>query len=94
MPLYKCNVCQFNSQLKTNYERHLKTKKHLRHTDQLPPKVEEKNDVLTQAGGWLPIAPKLKNQDHGKKGGLPIAPKSLNLSKINTSSFWLCYNIW
>lgn len=30
MPLYNCECCNFSSKLKTNYTRHLSTKKHLR----------------------------------------------------------------
>ena len=29
MPIYNCVMCKFNSELKTNYTRHLKSKKHL-----------------------------------------------------------------
>jgi hypothetical protein len=29
MPIYNCVLCKFNSELKTNYTRHLKSKKHL-----------------------------------------------------------------
>ena len=28
MPLYHCAVCNFKTKLKTDYNRHLKTKKH------------------------------------------------------------------
>jgi len=47
----------------------------------LPPKVEEKNEEWKPKWCGLPIAPKSKNQDNGKNGELPIAPKNLNLSK-------------
>ena len=29
MVIYNCNICSFNTSIKTHYERHLKTKKHL-----------------------------------------------------------------
>ena len=29
MPVYPCNICNFSSRLKSDYERHLKTKKHI-----------------------------------------------------------------
>ena len=30
MPLYTCNICNYSSKIKTQYKRHLNTKKHLR----------------------------------------------------------------
>ena len=45
MVLYKCVYCNFASILKPNYNRHLKTKKHLRqHTNSLIPMVMTTND--------------------------------------------------
>ena len=79
--MLRCEKCNYYTEYVCNYNKHLKTKKHLRNTNQLPPKVDGNTDEGKQKGCWLPIAPKSKNQDNGKKGELPIAPKNLNLSK-------------
>ena len=33
MVLYECSICMFSSKIKTHYNRHLKTKKHLRNSE-------------------------------------------------------------
>ena len=44
MVLYECKICLYSTKILTHYNKHLKTKKHLRNTNQLPPKVEGKNN--------------------------------------------------
>ena len=39
MPLYNCNLCNFKTKLKTDYRRHVKTRKHLNNLEELTPEV-------------------------------------------------------
>ena len=50
MPLYKCYVCNFSSIIKTHYNRHLKTFKHVRNTKNIviTPVSEKKEPEKSQ----------------------------------------------
>ena len=40
MPLYLCDHCNFSTKIKTQYNQHLSTKKHIRNTKDLPCETE------------------------------------------------------
>ena len=44
MMIYKCLVCQYNTPIKFNYQKHLKTKKHQTIISLNAPKIEGKNE--------------------------------------------------
>ena len=44
MPLYECTVCNFSSKIKTHYNRHLNTKKHIINTKD----ISSKNISMSQ----------------------------------------------
>ena len=44
MPIYECGPCNFSSKIKTHYNRHLKTNKHLSRLKEI--KEDEKEDTV------------------------------------------------
>lgn len=48
MTLYKCELCNILTDLKSNYNRHLKTKKHIKNVKENSCKIEESEKVYTK----------------------------------------------
>ena len=48
LPIYhKCDVCDYTSILKANYDRHLQTKKHLKNIEKFNEKIESSLECLS-----------------------------------------------
>ena len=46
--MYKCNVCDFNTKIKTNYELHNKTKKHLKKISAISENISEISEKISE----------------------------------------------
>jgi len=55
MPVYKCNFCDFSTEIKTHYQRHLGTKKHQQYEEicQRPPDPPTEIERLRKQNKWL-----------------------------------------
>ena len=74
MPLYNCSLCDFKTKLKTDYRRHLKTKKHLNKLEDITP---EEGKSLTLPPESLKIPQKLTQ----------IPSNSLKITKDRSKDF-------
>jgi hypothetical protein len=57
LPIYhKCDVCNYTSILKANYDRHCMTRKHLKNIEKYNEKIEEEaeKDLENEGGGFSP----------------------------------------
>ena len=48
MVIYECNYCMFSSNIKSHYNRHLKTTKHKHKIEQSLPKINNDEKVYTK----------------------------------------------
>ena len=89
MVIYKCDVCVFATIRKNQYERHLKTKKHLRKTHEYATQKEESEneEILPHYTSQpLTIPHNIFTEKKGPKKPLTIPHKNLNLSIENDTS--------
>lgn len=80
LPIYhKCDVCDYTSILKANYDRHCMTKKHLKNIEKYVEKVEEEAEKLLEKDDS-------ESGDDDEKYVEPI--KKINISLENDDLFY------
>jgi len=65
LPIYhKCDVCEYTSILKANYDRHLQTKKHLKNIEKYNEKIiEETEKILDEDNSIGGLSPQTSNSN-------------------------------
>ena len=89
MVFYECDVCMFATIRKNQYERHLKTNKHIRKTTKCATqkkKSENEENPALYSSQEITIAHNIFTEKKGPENQLSIAHKSLNLPIKNDIS--------
>ena len=89
---YKCDVCDYTSILKANYDRHCMTKKHLKNIEKYVEKIEEEAEKFLEKddssiGGLSPQTSNSESDDD-ERNIEPSLTKKINISLEDDDLFY------